>query len=69
MTHLTTIMFLCYNDSMIHDKRQKNLQVKVDVELHKTLKRLAAEKETTISAIVRKLLVAWIAEQEEPPND
>lgn len=55
---------------MTQDKRRKNLQVKLDAELHKTLKKLVVEKETTISAIVRKLLIAWIAEQEgEPPKD
>ena len=61
-------MILCYNDSTMKDKRQKNLQIKLDAELHKTVKRLAAEKETSISAIVRKLLIAWIAEQEEEPE-
>jgi len=41
-------------------KGYKRLLVDVPPEMHKALKRLAVEEETTLAAVVRKALEEWL---------
>ena len=59
-------MQVWYNFSM--KKEVKLIQARVPVELHKAVKKKAIDQDITVSELIRKLLLAWL-EEEEPPEE